>query len=157
MGELTKEQWLELIQKLADAQYDDLTIDYEDLYYEPPKPRLFMNDGITDLTGVKNNELKSLIKLNNNKNFKIDKFLIKICYSFNDVKCYKVNFCIFEDIKLDSKKLTCKVKIKNDSRFVGRNWASYFDKFNMAKNMPEDIFIEVLKYVQIVSKLELFI
>ena len=157
MGELTKQEWLELIKKLADNQYEDLSIDYDDLYYEPPKPRLFTNDGITDLTGVKNNELKELIKSHNNKNFKISEFLIKICVSYMDSNNYKINFCIYEDIKLNSKKLTCKVKIKKDSRFTNRKWLSYFDNFNMGKNVPENVFIEILKYIQIISQLSPFI
>src|SRR5579871_6139835 len=84
MATFTKQEYLELVSKLAEQQYDQLSDDDEEEYIEwiPSEPEIkeklvrLRSDAITDLTNAKKGDLPDLIF--KTTNLKIHNFTIKI-------------------------------------------------------------------------------
>ncbi len=174
MKSLTDREYLELLSRLVDQQYDDAIDDYdidkmEWIPAEPevkskiPEPNTW---GMIDLTNVLSNKIKEeLLKCTN---LKIGNFKIRIA-RYNGVPSQQgAKLCMDLEIKEARTKtpsgMPCgpsgveyPADLLKDSRFKGRPWLKYFKDGSYAHNVPIDVVVEIVRWMQALKKLTAFL
>jgi len=175
---LSTQEYYDLIKKLIEQQYtDESETDYNTSYSdgwitaEPEikqKMKLLADEGTVDLTDIKSNKIKELIIQTKRKNIKsgikIGDFLIKITRSeyYNpDMSDLIVDICIYEEQHKTKSgapaKLLFKIDTVKDSRFAQCSWNNYFNQFKVAKNVPINILVNIVRWLQAIRKLTAFL
>lgn len=174
MSSINKQEYLILIKELLEQQYNNS----EDTEYEedshwipsesPLKDKLSISvlNGTMDLTKAKKERIVSAIK--NASSFTVDHFLVKISRNLFDsnnnavLNDHTLNIEIFEErFKTPSGnpcRITYRVDIGKDSRFTQCKWASQFgSRGNSARNITNDTFIEIIRLMQALKRLTVFL
>lgn len=167
----SKEEYIALCQKMLDEQYGNDEDDYDtvDMNAWIPseseaKEKMIAAsiNGIIDLTKTKKSDIATnLFKCTN---LKIGNFSIKITrYSGSPSKDgvgLTFDISIFEETSKTPSgnpcKMTYKVDILKDSRFTGRQWISYFNKYN-GSNIPTSVLVDIIRFLQVVHRLPAFV
>lgn len=173
----TEEEYLELVRRLSDGQYDQLDDSDLDSPFDPfaqsdleehiaaKKARMLqsMNNGTIDLTKIKRDKiLSSLFKHNT---IKIYDFMIRITEYHGEPGKVGANLTVDITLYHDRKKTElsgapCKItetfSIGKDSRFATRPWLSYFSGPH-GRNIPSDVLVEIIRWMQVVKKLPAFL
>lgn len=167
----TEQEYLDLVTKLADQQYDQLEedTDLENIFWDPSEPKIkekivaSQNTGTLDLTKIKKDKIKELLFKHNH--IKIYDFLIRITEYHGEPSKGGANLTVnitlyHERHKTELSGTPCKMtvpfSIDKDNRFQTRPWISYFVG-PYGKEIPTDILIEIIRYMQVVSKLPAFL
>lgn len=166
MSNFTKQEYLELCQRLLDEQYssDDESDDTSAIAWIPAESEIKNKmtavrnaQGFIDLTKMKKEKIKEAIQKCDN--FRVHDFTIRINH-YND-KSDSFSITLYEDkTKTPSGnpcKMTYPVLIEKDSRFNGRSWITYFKGSKYGGNIPTDTLIEIIRFLQIIKKLSAFI
>lgn len=161
---INSQEYLNLIQKLLECQYDYNDTDNQPTNYNwiPAEPeaksklkRINANNKVVDLTNVKKDKIKSY--LNNYGSIKVGYFLMKVtpsAYDNNDI-------IIFQEVTHTKNGLSCnllnKIDILKDSRFNTCDWRKYFNQFKRGNAVPSIILPDIIKWLQVVIKLSSFV
>ena len=173
---LTTQQYLELVSKLAEEQYDLLS-DEEIQNPEPPHVYEFKekmkktlvperSNAPTNLTNVKKADLLDTIF--QTSTLKIHHFTIKITQYHSkpneDGATLSVDFTLYHDVtETPNLKAPCRMtypcNVYKDTRFKGRPWLKFFDVMtgSHATNIPTDTLIDIIRWIQVVVKLPAFL
>lgn len=173
MSTFTKQEYLELVMKLADQQYDELGDEEEDqIEWFPSEPEIkeklarIRSDAVTDLTNVKKGKLKDL--LFKSTNLKVHNFTFKINqYHGEPDECgatLSVSFTLYHEVnRTPSMNALCKMtypcNVYKDTRFSKRSWLQYFDLSTGSHglNVPADTLIDIIRWIQVVVKYPAFL
>lgn len=163
----TDQEYLELLQKLVDDQYDEAIDDYDikEMEWIPSEPEIVkkkkkaVNHNISvDLTNVKSTQLAR--EVNRAGNIKVGNFKIIVREYHEDG--YQLT-CDLRVVAHQSKTMNgfpCNmdtdVNLAGDSRFKGRPWLSYFE-YNRAENVPIETVVEIVRWMQAIKKLSAFL
>jgi hypothetical protein len=171
MSTFTKQEYLDLIRKLADQQYDEPEEEVipQEIEWIPAeseikeKPFAVSNEGIIDLTKTKKADIpKSLFKHNN---IKVHHYLIRIrSYDGNPTKPETnptINLFIYHEItQTPLSKAPCKMTVEfhidSDNRFNTQPWISYFKGY-YGKNIPPSVLVDIIYWMQMTEKLSAFL
>jgi cell division protein FtsI/penicillin-binding protein 2 len=158
---LTKEEYLKLIQAAYNSENEENLEDFIDcsawIPAEPvikkSKPNL---SGNIDVTNFKREALEKAIK--KCCNITVGKFMIVATYS-SSVDTYKL--FVYERVFKTASELPCnmqnKVNIPKDNRFEGRPWRNKFNSKWGAKDVPTETYIDIIRWLQAITKLTVFI
>jgi hypothetical protein len=171
MSPISKNDYLKLLQEYVDQQYDDAIDDYnieEMEWMNEPEIKMKViqanSNGTIDLTEVKADKIKD--ELFKCTNLKIGTFKIRINryhgLPSNDGSLIVMNLEVWEEKKHTPNGHPCKIDFPlifhKDTRFIGRNWVTkYFDKKSVAYNVPVETVIEIVRWMQAVTKLSAFL
>lgn len=160
--------YLELCQRLIDQQYDDEDEESIQTEWIPSEPeiqqKLIQSDrsGRIDLTNVKSYKIKE--ELFKHANLKVGDFTIRISRHNNThIETGLVITCtvqVLEERHKTPNGMPCKIDypmlFDKDTRFTGRPWLKYF-RGNMAFDVPIDVVIDIIRWMQAVEKLTVFL
>jgi hypothetical protein len=159
---MTKEEYLELINKILEGSYSDLEEEKEEVKLEgawiPAKPNLpAIKPGIIDLTSTKSKDI--LDSLKKGERFRIGKFTIRLNHSFNR-EVAKIE--IWEDKTITTPAgrpfaTTVNISVKEDDRFTNCSWIKYFTYGYSAFQVPIEVSCEIIRWLQAVTKLAAFL
>lgn len=174
MGTFTKQEYLELVSKLAEQQYDQLIDDDEEEYIEwsPSEPEIrekpvrVRSDATTDLTNAKKSALPDLIF--KSTNLKVHNFTIKITtyHGEPDDKgaTLNVGFTLYHEVNKTPNlgapcKMTYACNVYKDDRFKNRPWLKFFDTAtgSHATDIPTETLIDIIRWIQVVVKYPAFL
>jgi len=171
MKSFTDQEYLELIQKLVEEQYNDAVDDYniDKMEWIPSEPEIKQKihrastSGMIDLTNVKSNKLKEeLLKCTN---LKVGSFKVRI-KRYNGVPSQQgmqmtVDMEVWEERTKTPSGRPCKIDypmiFHKDTRFKGRPWLKYFNQGNFGSNVPIDTAVEIVRWMQALKKLTAFL
>lgn len=166
---MTKDEYLALVTKFVDEQYGKEIDPIEDHptfdTIKHGKDRIVLNSNtVINATNFKKEEIKDAIL--RAANLRVDNFLIKVIkhnYNSEDENGIPVsyNLSIFEEspyvyLNRPSKKIT-KIVPSKDSRMDTRPWAQYFGTSDQASYMTLDSFLDMIRWLQAMSKLGAFL
>ncbi|CAB4196587.1 hypothetical protein UFOVP1290_107 [uncultured Caudovirales phage] len=164
MNNISKEEYLRLINELLEEDVDEEEnfIDPSANHWIPSESPLKdkipikIQSGIIDLTKIKKDKIKQY--LFNSDTFTVDNYIIKIIRNLSNSK---ISIKIFEEkFRTPSGapcRMTYKVNLRKDSRFTNCPWINKLDYYgHMLQNTDQDIFVEVIKWLQIAKKLSSF-
>lgn len=165
---ISKEDYLKLLQDLANEQYDsedkpEVIPDDTWIPADPPAKERMKNisfSGVVDATNLRKDQVKSALA--RASNIKVGAFLIRI----NDY-CGKdplqkgiLSFEIYERRTRTPTGNPCNMDypadLSADDRFHGRPWLSYFSGAS-ARDVPIDTIIDIVRWMQAVKKLSAFL
>ena len=170
MKSLTDQEYLELIQKFVDQQYDQVDDhNTEKMEWIPAEPEYKKKihqantAGMIDLTHVKSTKIKEeLLKCTN---LKVGNFKVRI-KRYNGVPSHQgiqmtVDMEVWEERNQTPSGRPCKIDFPmlfyKDNRFLGRPWVKYFNQGNFATNVPIDTAVEIVRWLQALKKLTAFL
>lgn len=171
MKSLSDQDYLDLIQKLVDQQYDDAIDDYniDKMEWVPSEPEIKRKlhkantAGLIDLTTVRSDKLKEeILKCTN---LKVGPFKVRI-KRYNGVPSQQgmqmtVDMEVWEERTKTPSGQPCRIDYPmifvKDSRFKGRPWLKYFNQGNFGTNVPIDVAVEIVRWMQAVKKLSAFL
>lgn len=171
MTSFTNNDYLDLLQKLVDEQYDDVIDDYDaqNMAWIPAEPEIkekikdVNHKGIIDLTHVKSDKIKE--EIHKCGNVRVGSFKI-IIRRYNGVPSQQgAQLCC--DLKIVGHRsktmngMPCNmdydVDVTTDSRFTGQPWLSYFKVRGYANNVPIDTVVNIVRWLQGIHKLAAFL
>jgi hypothetical protein len=171
MKSLTDQEYLELIQKMVDQQYDNAIDEYdiEKMEWIPSEPEIKKKihrantAGMIDLTNVKSTKIKEeLLKCTN---LKVGPFKVRI-KRYNGAPSQQgiqmtVDMEVWEERTQTPSGHPCRIDYPmvfyKDTRFKGRPWLKYFNQGNFGSNVPIDTAVEILRWMQAIKKLTAFL
>jgi hypothetical protein len=169
----TRKDYLSLIQKFAEEQYD--TPDEEEPkledYWMPAESPLKKkiqeptNAGAADVTKVKKDQVMDCLK--KFRNIKVGNFLIKITKYHNDESGDftkgMVDLYIYEEKNKTASgqpaKMHNKINLSKDDRFENRPWLSHSNKYNpeFLSKVPMLTVVEIVRWLQGITRLTAFL
>lgn len=174
MNPISKEEYIALLEQLADEQYGDdstpeLTIQEESWIPAEPYAKERMKaasvNGTIDVTKFRKDKIQeALYKC---VNIKIGIFLIRIegYHGYPDKLGKGTNLTM--DIAIWEEKYTtptgnpCKMTYRvdffKDNRFYNRPWLNYFNTYGKAHNMPVETVVEVIRWLQAIKRMTAFL
>lgn len=170
MSSFTKREYLDLVQKLVDRQYDDAVDNYdiEQMEWIPSEPEIKQkihqanNAGTIDLTHVKSSKIKEeILKCSN---LRVGAFKVRVV-RYNGVPSKNgaqmaLSLKVWEERNQTPSGMQCQMDypmhFNKDNRFDGRPWLKYFQD-NTAHNVPIDTVVEIVRWLQAVHKLTAFL
>jgi hypothetical protein len=170
----TEEEYLNLVRRLADEQYDQtddfdpaeaFTVSAVDDLVEARKQRMQhqLKNGTIDLTKVKKDKLLSSLFKHNT--IKVYDFTIRISEYHGEPSKTGANLSVtvtlyHERHKTELSGAPCNIvetfNIGKDNRFSTRPWLSYFTGCH-GKRIPPDVLVEIIRWMQVVKKLPAFL
>lgn len=168
---LTDQEYLDLIQKLVDSQYDEAIEDYDidKMEWIPAEAEIkakipkLNNRGMIDLTNVKSSKLKEeILKCGN---LRVGNFKVVLTHYHQVPSHTGAQFCVDLEVREEKTKTPsgqdCRVDFRadllKDSRFKGRPWLKYFTSGSCGSNIPIDTVVEIVRWMQAVKKLSAFL
>ncbi len=169
MKSLTDQEYLELLQKIVDQQYDEAIDDYDidKMEWVPSESEIkkkiesLNHHGMIDLTNVKSSKIKEEIK--KCANLRVGAFKIAL----TAVHPNPVKGDVGYDLEVREEKtktpsgMPCRidyrVDLSKDSRFKGRPWLKYFNSGGCGDNVPIDTVTDIVRWMQAVKKLSAFL
>lgn len=165
------EDFMKLMQQAIDSfnktdEIDNLpdeTIEMEDVYVPPPitehKPNTI---GSIDLTKYKKDKIRdALLKC---ANLRVGNFTVIISRYYGmpkDEAGMSMNIRIMEDKTKTPTgnpcRMTYDIDVFKDTRFKDRAWRSYFKSGSSGYNIPEQTVVEVIRWLQALTKLAAFL
>jgi hypothetical protein len=157
--------FLELAKKMTEDQYGEEDRSYQEIldereYLASQEIRKHIDaSSSANISSMKRDKIKEAIV--NNGNLVIHNFVIKIHrYQGSAEKAAYEKKDLF-NISLHEKgknKMHNKVQIMTDYRFKEMPWISYFrDPIKGGKDIPIDTLIEIIRYLQVISKMDIFL
>lgn len=162
---LSEEEYLKLIVQLVEQQYNEPSLDGE--VYEAwstaesdiKKKIKSSNDKIIDASLYKKDKILESLYLC--QPIKIGRFVIKISKYEDNKEKTKMNIYIYEDKYYTylgkTNEMLGKIDVLKDRRFVGSNWVSYFNQFKLGVNIPIEVVVDIVKWLQVIDKLVAFL
>lgn len=168
MKNYSNQQYLEMLKKLVEEQYSDLSegalesyIDPQQIIMERKVERIKNNmnnnsSQICDVTNCKRKDIEK--KVANCRNFVVGNFSIRVSQVQNsgivDIDIYEnkisTNFAVPSQIQH-------KLDILKDTRFKTCSWAKYFNHFKRGSNIPQETLVEIIKWLQVASSIGTFL
>lgn len=174
MKTLSKEDYLKLLEELSnesDQEIDDISvIDNLDITWMPSesaaKAKMLKNlqfNGTADATHMKKAQIKEAIA--KSKNLQVGHFSIKIRGFYVSEKQSNsfMHLDIYERRTKTATGQPCnmdyKLDVMGDKRFIGRPWLNLFNnnRQGTATNVPIDTVVEIVKWLQALKKLAVFL
>jgi hypothetical protein len=166
MSSLNKNDYLELLKKLLDQQYNDAEEDVEENAWIPAESPLkdkipiFVQSGIIDLTNAKKDKIKH--QLFQSTNFRVDHFLIKLKKSTVSKigSNLELEIQVFEEkFKTPSGapcRMTYRLDIFKDNRFKDFIHLSKF-KNSYASKVGSEVFVDLIRWMQAIRRMTAFL
>jgi hypothetical protein len=169
MKSFTDQEYLELLQKLVDQQYDDAIDDYDidKMEWAPSEPEIkkkiekLNHHGMIDLTHVKSNKLKEEVK--KCSNLRVGNFKITLTHIRPDPIRGDVGYDleIREERTKTPSGMPCRIDYRTDiikdSRFKGRPWLKYFMNNGIGTNVPVETIVDIVRWMRAIKKLTAFL
>jgi len=170
---LNKQEYLDFINKLLDQQYndDEPEVKEEDSHWMPAESPLKdkipigVLSGTMDLTDARKEKINTALA--NASNFKVDHFLVKVKRNQLNPKTNSLTLNPTLDIELYEERfktpsgnpcrMTYRLDIGKDSRFTQCKWANYFGAGSTARNVPKEVFIDIIRWMQALKRLTAFL
>ena len=171
MNYFSKEEYLQLCQKLVEEQYNDESIknnDIDHIEWIPAeseiKNRMAQKQTFKsiDLGQVKSTEIKDKLLLN--EYFTVGKFKIRV--EKHTGLTGKIEIPVSADLSVWELRtrtpngMPCQIEFPvlfyKDSRFVNRSWTEQFHKNNSASNITIETIAEIIRWLQISTRLSAF-
>lgn len=164
----TDEEYLRLLQKLVDDQYDDAIDDYDiqemewipsEPEFEPVKKKKEVNrNGSVDLTDTKAKFIeREVLRCSN---IKVGDFKIIISEFNEDADPLSCNLKIVVHQSKTMNGFPCNMdndlNVRQDNRFSGRPWLELF-QYNRADNVPIDTVVEIVRWLQAIKRMAAFL
>jgi len=173
MNTFTKEEYLALVEKLAEDHYGDdgdnepITemewIPSESDYAR--KVHLVNKDGTIDLITAKKDKVRKVLLEYKYANLAIGNFLIRIT-NYHGKPNSKTGADISLDISLYQKvsrtpnggpcNMLNKFDVFRDSRFEGRPWLTHFNGYG-AHKVPLETMVDIIRWIQVIQNLTAFL
>ena len=165
---LTDEEYLDLVVKLADQQYDNsdhLPEQVEWTYSEPlvkEKMLRSKNDAIIDFSKFKKDKIKELLFVNTN--IKVFDFLIRITLFHGtpdkNGAYFSLDATLYQEVhKTPLSGVPCNMTIPfdpyRDKRFATRSWLKNFTGCH-GKNIPQENLIDIILFLQAIKNIPAF-
>jgi hypothetical protein len=163
---ITEAEYLKFIDQVQDEAYDMDDDDYmpsdwvELSDYTDPKPE-FKYDCTVDATNFKKSKLLDAIC--KYTNIKVGKFTLRI----DSYRSHPLNKSLNMDIVLyetcykspsgNPIKIDYRVNLSQDNRFINKPWLSEFTTEGKAFNLPEETVVDIVKWLQMLTKLIAFL
>jgi hypothetical protein len=170
MKSLSDQDYLELLQRITNQQYDDAIDDYDinKMEWIPAEPEIkekikAQTWGMIDLTHVKSSKIKEEIQ--KCTNLKAGAFKLRVS-RYNGVPSQQgaklcLDLCVMEERTQTPSGRPCKVdypmNFSKDSRFSKCHWVKYFDAAGQGTNVPLDTVVEIIRWMQAAKKLSAFL
>lgn len=175
----TKEEYLALLEKLANSQYDGdeeefIPASYESSYtWVPPKPpskidklkkMLTQNTSVYDVTNHKREKLVSDVLMFTN--FKVGNMFLRItkyAQQPDSNEPITMDVVILDTMTRTTNGHPCnmevKVNVKKDSRFAGRPWLKHFTGQGgmIGFGLNEETVADILRWLQAIHKMTAFL
>ena len=170
MKSLSDQDYLRLLQKLTDQQYDDAIDDYDinKMEWIPSEPEVkekikASTWGMIDLTNVKSNKIREEIQ--KCTNLKVGPYKIRVSRYHGVPSQLGAQICldleVMEERTHTPSGMPCRIDYRmdftKDSRFKKCHWVKYFDTSGCANNIPLDTVVEIVRWMQISKKLSAFL
>jgi hypothetical protein len=164
---ITKEEYLRLIEEAyrQDQDPSDNPIDCNAWIpaESPLKKKLPTLIGKIDATHLKKDTLKKAIE--KCQQITVGEFMIHLTGTDTDeqTKFHTYNFYIYETKHQTASGRPCniqsKVDVLKDDRFEKRPWLNYFNRYGtrIAQKVPENILIDIVRWLQAITKLPAFL
>lgn len=161
---LSKEEYIALVAKLVNQQYGERFDDDNDEQGEvsgtPDIPNRPNPNTIVDVTNYKRNDIEPALLMS--ANLRVNNFIIKIYHygSTNDgYQCFGLR--LYEEAPFVHLNRPCtkttKIKPDQDNRFDSRSWTNYFNGRDYATEMPLLELMDMIRWLQAVSKMVAFL
>lgn len=160
MKSFNQQEYLALVQQLTDLQYQD--DEPEAIATEwipstsPLKEKVLgsISNKIIDLTDIKSVDIKNLIS--QSTRFKIGLYTLQIKINASSKSG---SISIWEEKSKTPNGMPCKVDyplaIKRDTRFANCQWSKHFGG-HCAYNVPVDVIVEIIRWLQVSLKISAF-
>jgi hypothetical protein len=168
MEKLSKEDYIKLIERLVDhydLEDDDSFEELENTWIPSvskakEKFNKSLNGSLVDLSNVKKDQIEDYIYKHHD--IKVGNFLLKIIkYSIKPSELQQshksdleVDVIIYEYNNLN---MVDKVDVQKDSRFISRPWRDSFNTFKTAKNLDIQSTVDIIRWLQALSRIGCFI
>jgi len=172
MSPISKEDYLKLLEEIADEEQDDVPDVSDDswIWSEAPikeKIRFSNLHGIVDVTKYRKDKIQdALYKC---MNIKVGDFIVKIdtYHGYPDKLGKDVGLTM--DIEVWEKRyktpsgnpcnMDFRIDWSKDNRFFGRPWLKYFSggSSSSASHVPVDTVIEIIRWMQAIKKMGAFL
>lgn len=172
MSTFSKEDYLKMLEDMANQQYDEpeepeVNVPTDSWVWgvSPLKEKL-MTAKLHSTSNVMNlhrDQIKKAIQ--NTRNIQVGAFSIKIkgYYQSDKLDNHFMHLDIYERRTKTPTGQSCnmdyKADLTSDKRFADRPWITYFSKDNPghAKNVPIDTVVDIVKWMQALKKLTIFL
>lgn len=160
MGTFNEEDYIRLLEKLVNEQYDEedapaIVPQWSDEEILERKVQRVLSNSVIDLTTASKTKIEE--SLYQYRNIKVGKFSVKIIKystkSENDNIDVIINLSIYEARKNN---LIFRINVQKDQRFLGRSWQKYFNSSN-GNDINIKIAVDIIKWLQAIQKLSAFI
>ena len=162
MRYFTKEEYISFLNEQNNDNYDIIESDpFEDKYAKTLSKINGNNNVVIDITSIKKEEI--IKSIYNNTNLKIGDFFIKVTAYHkepgNKEESASITLTIYENKEQLSfnRKVINKINPLKDSRFDNRPWLIYFNKFSYGTKVPINIIPDIIKWLQVLTKIPVFI
>ena len=172
MSTFSKEDYLKMLEDIANQQYQEPEEPVEDVPADswiwsvsPVKEKLMTAKlhSTSDATNLHRDQIKKAIK--NTRNIQCGPFSIKIKGYYQSEKLDNdfMHLDVYERRTKTPTGQKCnmdyRADLTSDKRFADRPWIIYFSKDNpgIAKNVPIDTVVDIIKWMQALKKLTVFL
>lgn len=173
MSNFSKEDYLKMLEAMANQQYDEpeesVVNDVPDNAWiwgsSPLKEKLMFAKlhSTTDATNLHRDQIKKAVQ--NTRNIQVGHFSIKIKGYYQSEKLGNdfMHIDVYERRSKTASGMPCnmdyKAELVDDKRFANRPWLTYFSKDSpgTAKNVPIDTVVDIIKWLQALKKLTVFL
>ena len=163
---VTKSEYLQLIQEAYNSDNVEDTYDVNCIAWTPSEPIKKKPPTLiehTNATSIKGSAIAKIVKTS--KQITVGKFLVFVKsrtidldgYNLLDITVYETRFKTNTGLPCN---LQLKVNIVKDNRFQGRPWQKYFAKGfsgDFGKNIPENVAVDIVRWLQAITKLPAFL
>jgi len=163
----SKKDYFKLLEEIAIEQYnseDNFEAIPEDAWMpaeSPAKDRMKKKafSEVVDATNLRKEKIRNALTMFSN--IKVGNFLIRVRnYSADLLDKGVFSITIYERRYKTSTGNPCNMdvpaKLSEDDRFSGRSWLTYFDGAH-GENIPIDIIIDIVRWMQAIKKLSAFL
>lgn len=171
---LTKEEYIKLLEEIADQQYncdpaEDMVIaDDSWIWADPPakeKMKAHNGYGTCNAIGLKREKIQEM--LYKYKNIQVGHFLIRISEYHGFPDKFGKGKDLTMDIEIWERKfrtpsgnpcqMDYRADLSQDNRFFGRPWITLFATSSSASHVPVETVVDIIKWMQAIKKLSAFL
>lgn len=169
MNSMTKQEYLDLINKLLDQQYenDEPETPDPDSHWMPAESPLkdkipiSVQNGVIDLTNAKKDKIKTSLTMAGG--FRVDNFLVKV----KRRQTNSLPVALVWDIELFEERfktpsgnpcrMTYRLDVGSDTRFNQCPWVTSFGKGSSARGVSPDVFFDIIRWMQAIKRMTAFL
>lgn len=156
MNSLSAEEFLKLIEESQDQDFEE---EVANNTYKAGKPISGIDRKVLNATELKKKDI--IDALCSCTNISVGEFLIRIDAYRGSPQTngsdLNLDVTLFEKISQNNSYINNRINTSIDDRFKNRHWSEYFDTNGKAFNIPADTIVDVVKWLQALTKLTIFL